>query len=851
MLKNKSLMIKIFLLLAIFESGLTIYTLGSIPADSKNAMFFGFSISRLFLLAGIALLFGIAAFLLVRFFLSPAFGNNTIKRLDVFLGGEKRYILFDVLAWLITTLGVLFLLLPDTMLGEALYQRVLPVVVLGIMLALQTLMFKFLWGNKREINLDSWMKWKGTWAPTGVTFGVFILLWIFIGLTGIGIVPEKAGWYPPGTPVLPQQVLIAWGAGFLFFTIGMMSWFKKNLEKLDYILVVILCLIAGFIWLMEPMERLSYFTTDPTPPNFESYPYSDAALYDTFAQNYLIGTSLDVGLTHRPLYSIFLAFLHALFGQNFNSVIAAQAIILSAFPAGLYLLASRIGGRPAAILAALIVIFREQNAIALTNVIEVSHSKLLMSDLPTMALIIWFVYFWVTWEQDRDNKAYLGVIAGAFLGFAILVRSQSQLMIPVILLYIVFISQGERKSNIKKALVFLFGVLVVAAPWIWRNYQVSGRAVVEYHDFYTRVIASGYTDSPDAIEQIPGETVDEYNSRMFSLIASYIRENPLEVARFYTSYFLHNEISSVVYLPMALKFSDARTYVREIGVWDTKDPFGSLPAEILPLFLIKLFMVALGVGAAYQRAKWVGLAPLLLHFSYSLSVVPFRTSGWRFILPVDWVSSLYFSIGLMHLSIMVFLMFSKRGGQAMYEPLSIIRTLEGSISWKGIFQAISVFFIIGLSFPLVEKMIPQRYPSMDSPSLIQRYELDEIRLDNGSMLQTKDLELFLEQEPSAVILYGRSLYPSFYESGEFWGDDDTYSLDIRSISRLQFLLIGPVREIVFLPVLESPSFFPNASDVLVIGCREDAGIRALAVRVDSQTIFTGSSPWNGLICPDQ
>lgn len=847
MFENKTALTRIFLALAAVESGLTIYILGAIPAESENAALFGFSTSRLLALTIIALVLCALAALLARLLLSPAFARDALENIASLFAAGKKSAALDALAWLFFVAGILFLLSPDRLFGEALYQRAVPIVILGMAFALQTLIFKFLW-NQNKINRDPWTEWSRLWTPIGVALGVLALLWVFIGATGIGAAPEKAGWYPPGTPVLPQQVLIAWGAGFLFFVAGVKSRFRTNPARLDSLLALLLWLGAAAIWLMQPMERLSYFTTNPTPPNFESYPYSDAALYDTFAQNYLIGASRQVGLTHRPLYSIFLAFLHALTGPHFDWATAAQVVILASFPAGLYLLASKVGGRRAAVFAALLAIFREQNAIALTNVIEVSHSKLLMSDLPTTALIIWFVYFWGRWDRDGNEKDWLGVIAGAFLGFAILVRSQAQLLIPVILPYIALVAPGGWKSKAGKTLVFLCGLCAVVAPWVWRNYQISGRVIVEYHDFYTRVIASGYTDSPDAIEQLPGETVEEYNRRMVSLIAEYIREHPAEVSRFYASYFLHNEISSVVYLPMALKFSDARAYVRDIGIWDARDPFGIPPLKSLPLFVFALFMVAVGIGVAYRRARWAGVAPLLLHFSYSLSVVPFRTSGWRFILPVDWISALYFSIGLMYLSRTIFLTFSQRGYPAVQDPLPAIRAATSR--GRAVVLTLGAFAVVGIAFPLVEWAIPPRYPPMDSRALIEKNAPAEIRLDTGGVITTEELQLFLEREASAVALYGRSLYPSFYESGVFWGDDDTYSPDIRNISRLQFFLIGPAQETVFIPMDGPPPVFSHASDVLIIGCREESGVRALAVRTGTEPVFVSSAPWPGLTCPN-
>jgi hypothetical protein len=43
-----------------------------------------------------------------------------------------------------------------------------------------------------------------------------------------------------------------------------------------------------------------------------------------------------------------------------------------------------------------------------------------------------------------------------------------------------------------------------------------------------------------------------------------------------------------------------------------------------------------------------------------------------------------------------------------------------------------------------------------------------------------------------------------------------------------------------------PQYFPNASGVFMIGCRESAGIRALAIKVNNRASFVTSLPWQEL-----
>jgi hypothetical protein len=65
-------------------------------------------------------------------------------------------------------------------------------------------------------------------------------------------------------------------------------------------------------------------------------------------------------------------------------------------------------------------------------------------------------------------------------------------------------------------------------------------------------------------------------------------------------------------------------------------------------------------------------------------------------------------------------------------------------------------------------------------------------------------------------------------------------------SRLQFNLIGPNRGFVFIPMQEPPQYFPHASDVFVIGCKQRNSLKALIIMVNDHIYNT--SPWNGLTC---
>ena len=839
MFKNKQFLLKAFFILMALESMIICFHLASIPRDVKNAVFLGFSISRLVLIGAPFVLFLTASYLLGWIHFSQPALDRMITHLESFISDSKRRRVFLVVCGLTLTAGGLFLLTPAERVGEAVYQRIAPLMVLGAMLAVQGLLFLVRW-MERKIYWKQLLQWKPLMTPAGIAIAIFALLWIGIAFSGIGVRPEQSGWFPPGTPILAQQVLGAWLIGLVFILFAQKLGRSRFSNNLDTIVGIGLWLIAGLFWWMEPLQRWSYFTQEPTPPNFEYYPYSDAALYDGFAQNLLIGTSRQIGLTNRPLYSLFLALLHALVGQKFESVVFLQVFILAIMVVLIYRIATHLGGRPAGVIAALLAIFRERNSIVLTNIIEVSHVKLLMSDVPTMTMMLLFMYFFVKWLNDRDGRYYLGALAGAFFGFTILIRSQVQLLLPIALVGIMLSKQAGWRSILRNSLVFLIGTLVVVAPWVWRNYQVSGRAVVEYQEFYTRIIASSYSSLPNDVDMIVGESVEQYRARMRHLIIDFIIRNPQEVARFYSSYFFHNEISSVIYLPMSFQFQNIYAYVKGMGFWFA--PLAALPRDILLNFFLSFAAIALGIGTAFARTRWVGLMPLLFHFGYSFSVAPVRMSGWRYILPVDWVSYLYFSIGLAQITIIVLGLFSGKPEPQIMDEESHAPSM---VRPRTVFTLMALA-AIGLSFPLLEVGIPQRYPALDPADLVQRYAADGLQLENGELVNASAMKTFLETEAGATALYGRALYPAYYPQGKFWGDDTPNLIEASQYDHVQFFLIGSIGAFIYLPLQEAPLYFPHASDVFIVGCNQESSVRALFVKVNDDLLV--SSPFRGLNC---
>jgi hypothetical protein len=175
-----------------------------------------------------------------------------------------------------------------------------------------------------------------------------------------------------------------------------------------------------------------------------------------------------------------------------------------------------------------------------------------------------------------------------------------------------------------------------------------------------------------------------------------------------------------------------------------------------------------------------------------------------------------------------------------------VEPVSRPVSWNGAGTLLVSVLLISVAIPLIEWSVPQRYPVLTDQALIQNEWSDNVVLENGERISASDLQSFLQKETEAKIIYGRALYPSYYEKSKFWGEASANLLEASKYNRLQFTLIGSKNIFVFIPLQEAPLYFPHASDVFVVGCLKRTGIQALIIKVNDQIL--GRSPWQGLSC---
>ena len=312
-------------------------------------------------------------------------------------------------------------------------------------------------------------------------------------------------------------------------------------------------------------------------------------------------------------------------------------------------------------------------------------------------------------------------------------------------------------------------------------------------------------------------------------MVDYYASNRVEVGRFVLSHYMNSQIQMLLLLPSNYRFINSAinaldhrqinqfgyecclllSYTRGLPYWHKWD--GVIPRQSIIPIAINIFLVGLGTILAWKRNKIAGLTPVIFAVTYLLLNSLLRNSGGRYILPIDWIAIMYFSIGLTGVSLWFIYQFS---GKPVLEDLPAT-LLENDPQNRPLlrspqfYSALVVILLIGWSAPVVERAIPPRYTG------------DMIAGMLGGLTQS---ELLTEADRTTIesllinnarVEIGRALYPRYFPSGE--GEPGTNNpMGPLPFRRIGFYLVGPDDRPIVMPFEKKAEYFPNASDVVII-----------------------------------
>ncbi len=724
--------------------------------------------------------------------------------------------------------------------------RLLRLLPLSAWLAWASAAALLLWPRLRSA--ASWAAERGVLRAAAPAFAVMLVVVTLMAFTGLGLTPDRTGWDTPGAPLLNTQVLLAWLvavclAGLGFWAARRFGW---RMTRLDVVIAIALWLAAVLLWSAQPL-RPTHFSPGPGAPNWEVYPNSDAATVDIAAQSFLTGNRLS-DIIEKPLYGIFLVGLHAIAGQDYGAVVNTQILFLALFPVALYFIGAQLHHRFSGILIALLVILRELNTLALSNHILVSHSKLLMTDLPTALGLAALTLLALYWLQRKLYSPRAALAMGAALGLLLLLRSQTLIYLPFLLLLVVVRIPGSWRSpaawrtRATLAGLVLLGFVLAAVPWMVRNGIRTGE--FGYSQPYQALyMARQYSLTPE--EGDPGfdvetTSVDQYVALGFARVRQFVLQHPGEVTRFITAHFLHNEVASFLALPARfdltgrlVEFYNLRPYWpgREAQLWaeccsldayiDTTPYWagwdGVIPPDLAWPLALNMALVAIGIGAAWRKLGWLALIPLGIHLLYSASTALARVSGWRLILPADWVLILFYALGIGQVSLWAArYLFGFSANTPALQPASKPTRLALN---RGLLWAVALALLAGSFIPVAELLVPDRYASLDAAAALQRLQASPVVAASGL-----DPAAFLAQ-PGARLYWGRALYPRHQTAAT---PAEITAGDGLAFNHTEFRLVGPHGHLLMaLPGGVRP--FPNAVDVVVLGCQQKGYFYVVAV----------------------
>jgi hypothetical protein len=861
-----NLVLAVYGLLVSISAFMTALIIFQIPSDQENSIIFGLSLQRLALLGVISFVGLLAAGFAVKAYRDQVWA----ERIWVSLFGSKFTSMGIILgAAAGFALGWFAFFTPLYRYGnfKDYFVRLHPFI--GWITFISALTFVLAWGGKHGFHRLDLRTYKKTFGLALIVMTIFALIWILIASTGLGLRISEDYWYGTGVPILGMQIVFAFALGICVLLLERSYFSVRVPAGLEFFIFVFIWGIAACLWVREPLHP-SYFAPGPYLPDFQYHPYSDAVTFDLASQFALIGQGINNGVFFdRALYMGFLVFLHALAGQDYSQVVALQAAIYAVFPGILYLLGKEIHSRTFGVILAVLAILRGLNGIAASTMIDLANQKQMLTDFPIAILLAWLALMLVRWLK-APNKNYTHAIwVGGIAGLAVMLRTHALFSLVFAILLCVIVYWNQKLRGLFVSVLLITAMFASILPW---GIASGGSVIDVFMQRIRTVIEQRYGPNPPTpipspegseppsfslVSWDPGsiqphssfefKPQPQTNSKFISDRFTMNERQPLPLS--ITTNFFHNLVTSVFILPASPVFHDLRHTLKDATPFWRQYWDGSMQTDAMFFFLLDLLLIALGIGIAWRSVQLAGLAPLGIFLFHNLANALARTSGGRYIVPVDWVVFLYFALGLLQIILWGMKLFGAKVESDNTQAVDDheLRTVWDRAALQRSMGILLFFLLIGSTLPLSEMMYPRRYPLRSQAELFAVLESKGYLTEMG--FDPSTLKDFSEQQPAFRLVDGRALYPRFYleNTGE---SKKLYPYQTLGFPRIGFIMIGPNGvNYVVLPKYKV-RYFPNASDVIVLGCQDGQKIDALAVVViDAKTTIHVREPSSPLQCP--
>jgi hypothetical protein len=812
-------LVPLLLTVAIAASLSTVIEILGLPGE--------FSFNRLLLLAFPIVLVLACLGLLVSVVRKPSLLKKWFSILQQKPGLDKKLNIILPILWLFF---FIIAFLPFSVLGRwaAAYDRI------NGLLQLVFLLVTELWGlwlfltrrpDDRQQDQDNQPLIAGAILAIGI-----IIICLVIILTGTGIGVGTQYWGKSGVPILHWQIGISWLVMMLWLGFEKTSPGKSLNWQKDLLVIGFLWALSFIVWQSIPIE-VSRFNVATYPPNYASYPYSDAGDYALQAEAIKIGNGFPFGYIDKPLHLTFLAGLSWLAGSDFSRMILLQVGIFALFPGLIYLLVSRLVSRLSGLFCGLLIFFMQSNNLAVASRIQATNVKMTMSETLTGIMLVLFSLALIEWWKNKENRYWYPALAGSLLGLSALVRLNVLVSLPFILLVWLIGSGFKHKKSWKAVIVFLCFCFLMFVPWSIRNQIVYGDALRSFTSKTGGVVLKKRINpiahlyptaqpiqksTPIPVENQPAlqdEPTESASNGWQNLIQSMAQTG------------MHNLVTVALSLPATTTHFGLQDTIRQ-PYWD-QEWDGTFFAGGQIVLAFSLLILIVGFILAWKRSGMISLVPLLVLLPYLMANTVALVSGGRYIVPVDWVLPVYFGIGITAITLWLF----RPGAFGLNdEKAELINSSRHSIRTAAIPACVIFSFIISCIPSLLSLSIPPFFSQQTNSDVMNSILPGKEYLPESLTIEKLKTFALLE---GASFKTGKSIFPRWMKSGESDTSGAGSAFSSLPFDHLSFSLISsdPYPTDVVLPINIPTEYLPNGTDVVVVGCKTESYIDAVLVIV--------------------
>ncbi len=685
-----------------------------------------------------------------------------------------------------------------------------------------------------------------------------LILLVLINLSDYGFMKSSSltgNFRTTGYPIVDYQVFLSLIGVITCYLV--VNWLVQtiNIKRkispvlIDLFIGVSLFVIAYSLSNTTPVVPNAFIDL-PRPPNYTYTPNLDAEIYDRTAQNLLVTGRMQTyidetgtrELGRRPILAVYLAGLHWIKGNLYEDILSTQLLFFAIIPVLIFLITKTLHNRISAVLTAVLVIIRHQNGLKLAG--EVwggTNLHMLMSDFPALIVLLVFLWLFMIWYKDPKDKSLFPVMIGGILGLGLLIRQELIILLPAVIAAAII---GFRKKFVfitKQALLITLGVVIVISPWIGRNWIKTGNLYLDKPGDLNRILrtlklsvdypketlptlpyeiedeilissAEGEGQSYPENQTQPGSlglTLNHYASAIPQLFL-YLPNNSIFLEMDYLRSFangkLNKDYGGWLYSPYQ--------YAKSLSYWWWDSWDGKIDQKSWIYLTITIVFISLGFVRVWKKEGWLSFIPVFAIFGMISVYALIRASGGRYLQLVDWITSMFLSIGLVEV-ILSYPDQQELEDSAVDDQFGTmafprnVRTDSGNTVW---IILITIIFILGFSPVIIEYFVPN-YFTVDQmeTQLTSMFEDDQNPI---SSLERDYLTSFLDQ--GGDVIHGKALYPRYFPAeAQLMTRNQTLFP-----SSLTFTISGTELNYVILSLSESPNSFPHGSEVITFGCRD-------------------------------